>query len=255
MKKFNYNSIKIFKKQTNYLQSIKLDSIKNKIKKSSKKIIIRFLKLKNKYIKKFYYIYIKHNKKCIISLKTINKYKIENSNISSSRFKIFRKQFFFFKKFASINNTFLSYNLFSNLYNKFLSFIFKVGKKNIWNNNFSNIFDLLSLKLHYSKSILLLKIFTRLFTRVEVKKVKSRKRVTYIPFFIKLPRSIFLSLKWIFLSTLKKKGNISFKNKLFNELLQILTQKSCFSLQKVEENNTSAFKNRSNIHYRWQKTR
>lgn len=101
----------------------------------------------------------------------------------------------------------------------------------------------------------MLKLFTRLFTRVESKKIKSRKRITYLPFFIKTPRSLFLSLKWVFLAAVKKKGNISFKNKLYTEVVQILTQKSSFSLQKVEENNISAFKNRSNIHYRWQKTR
>lgn len=142
-----------------------------------------------------------------------------------------------------------------NLYNKFLFFIFKVGKKSVWENKFVSLFDLLALKLQYTKSVLLLKIFTRLLTRVETKKVKSRKRINYVPFFIKLSRSIFLSLKWIFSAALKKKGNISFSDKLFMELVQIITQRSSFAIQRRQENNSLAFKNRSNSHYRWQKTR
>lgn len=149
----------------------------------------------------------------------------------------------------------ISFLVTCNLYNRFLFFIFKVGKKSIWEKNFVSLFDLLSIKLQYSKTVLLLKIFTRLFTRVETTKVKSRKRINYVPVFIKLPRSIFLSLKWIFLAAVKKKGNTSFVDKLFIELVQLLTQRSTFALQKLQENNLAAFRNRSNVHYRWQKTR
>ena len=99
------------------------------------------------------------------------------------------------------------------------------------------------------------KIFVRLFTRVELRKVKSRKRISFIPFFINIRRSLFLSLKWIFLSSISNNSNTSFKNKLYLELFQILTLKSCSSLKKLEENNKNAFKNRSNIHFRWNKTR
>jgi ribosomal protein S7 len=231
-------------------------NIKFSIRERKKKRSLFRLKLKVE--KKIFFI--KHNKKFKINLhsfklKSFIALKKKQSQIKSLQ--ISRNTLLNFKKrqmtaYQTSNKiNYLSYNL----YNNFLLFIFKTGGKNIWSNKFASLFDILSLKLQYSKATILLKIFTRLFTRVEVKKVKSRKRVTYIPFFIKLPRSLFLALKWIFLASLKKKGNISFKNKLYSELLQILTQKSSFSLQKVEENNMSAFKNRSNIHYRWQKTR
>ena len=161
--------------------------------------------------------------------------------------KIYQKNFLKIQKFKQIN----SYSL----YQKFISFVFKVGKKNFWEHSFSIIFNNLSLKLQYSKGFLLSKIFIRLFTRVELKKVKSRKRISFIPFFITISRSLFLALKWIFLSALKNVTNISFKNKLYIELLQLLTLKSCFSLKKLEENNINAFNNRSNVHYRWNKSR
>lgn len=253
------NSSKIFKKN---LKKNKLSINTNfnirkiKLKKCFNKIKWRISKLKGNFLKKELF-FIKHNKKLIINIKSLKYKQLTKKNKKKSQFlKITRKGYNKFKKFSLVTANCLNSNKISfSLYNKFLLFIFRVGKKNIWEQKFSSIFDLLSLKLHYSKSLLLLKIFIRLFTRVEVKKVKARKRITHIPFFIKLPRSIFLALKWVFLASIKKKGHISFKTKLFTELLQILTQKSSFSLQKVEENNIMAFKNRSNIHYRWQKTR
>jgi ribosomal protein S7 len=254
MKNLNFNNIKKSKKKINSLQ---FNIYKKKINKFYKKITrysLNFIK------KKYSFIYIKHNIIFTLYIKKLKLkylYKVKKFNLKKLYLKLNRQKFNFYKKFNLTTNILkqTNFKFISNLYEKFLSFIFKIGKKNIWNDNFSYIFDLLSLKLYYSKSVLLLKIFTRLFTRVEVKKVKSRKRITYIPFFIKLSRSIFLSLKWIFLAIIKKKNNISIKNKLFNELLLLLTQKSCFSLQKLNENNNLAFKNRSNIHYRWQGTR
>lgn len=243
---------RIFKKKSKSLinkniniRQIKLKIYFNKIKLKIGRINGNFLKKKN--------FFIKHNKKFSINLKSL---KLKQLNKKNSFLKIVRKNYFKFKKFSLVSKNLISPHKFSfSLYNKLLLFIFRVGKKNIWEQKFSSIFDLLVLKLHYSKSLLLLKIFIRLFTRVEVKKVKARKRITHIPFFIKLPRSIFLALKWIFMASSKKKTNISFQNTLFTELLQLITKKSSFSLQKLEENNILAFKNRSNIHYRWQKTR
>lgn len=161
-----------------------------------------------------------------------------------------------FKLKQLYTNTLLKFNTLKSLslydlYTKFISFVFRVGKKAVWEKSFSQILNTLSLKLYYSKSLLLSKIFVRLFTRVELKKVKSRKRISFIPFFITVRRSIFLSLKWIFLSSLNNNTNTSFKNKLYLELFQLLTLKSCPSLKKLEENNQNSFKNRSNIHYRW----
>ena len=202
-------------------------------------------------------LFIKHNKKFLLKLKDLKSHFLNiNKNSCLNNFKVFRNNLMRLKKQKLILTQSKQIKMLPySLYNNFLLFIFKIGKKNTWELQFAALFDTLAKKLQYSKALLLLKLFTRLFTRVEAKKIKSRKRITYIPFFIKVSRSLFLSLKWIFLAALKKKGNISFKNKLYTELVQILTQKSSFSLLKVEENNILAFKNRSNIHYRWQKTR
>lgn len=138
-------------------------------------------------------------------------------------------------------------------YNKLLSAIFKFGKKSSWDLALANLFENLYYTVNYTISTILAKIFIRLFTKVELVKAISRKRITFIPFFISLNRSFFLALKWIFLGALKNNTNTSFKNKLYVEFVQLLTYKSCFSIQKLEENNLNSFKNRSNLHYRWKK--
>lgn len=155
----------------------------------------------------------------------------------------------FFKSVLKIEKFKKKY--FFNLYLKFISFTFKTGKKFFWENLFSKIFNILSLNYKYSRSFLLAKIFIRLFTRVELKKVKSRKRITYIPFFIKIKRSLFLALKWIFLSISNNSTNISASNKLYLEISQIIFLHNSESLKKLFENNVNSFNNRSNIYYRW----
>lgn len=144
---------------------------------------------------------------------------------------------------------------FFNFFNKIVTTTFNNGKKSNWYLILNNLFEYMSYSLNYSISTLLAKIFIRLFTRVELKKVASRKRITYIPFFIKTNRSFFLALKWIFLSISKNLAKISLQNKLYLEFIDLLTNKTCFSILKLEENNMESFNNRANVHYRWQKTR
>ena len=238
-------------------------------------------------MKKIKFLKKNQNSLLLFVLKNLKKYSLKYTNIKKNKVavaiyhnyffilpKIFsRLKFYKFKEIALFNylkkkikikqlyvNTYLKVSAVKqlslyDLYNKFISFVFKVGKKAIWEKSFSLILSTLSAKLFYSKSFLLSKIFVRLFTRVELRKVKSRKRISFIPFFINIRRSLFLSLKWIFLSSISNNSNTSFKNKLYLELFQILTLKSCSSLKKLEENNKNAFKNRSNIHFRWNKTR
>lgn len=138
-----------------------------------------------------------------------------------------------------------------NIYKKFISFIFNNGKKVIWEKKISLIFSFLSIKLSYSSTLLLLKIFLRLYTKVEIKKIKTRKRIHLIPRLIKFYRSFFLSLKWLFLSLLKNKIKSSLSSKLILELTTLLRKKTCNSLLLVLANNKSVAINRSNFTFRW----
>ena len=233
-------------------------------------MIFSKLKKEDSYILSFFLLKIKTHFNFIIKNNKFrkNKFFIHHNFFFLSSFDILIfykkvKKYFFTralhkkrKKKVLNNRFFFNFNteqIFFDLYLKFISFVFKTGKKFFWENAFSVIFNNLSLNFSYCKSIILSKIFLRLFTRVELKKVRSRKRISFIPFFIKIKRSLFLALKWIFSSVLQNNNDISFKNKLYIELVQILTLKSCFSLKKLEENNLNSFNNRSNIHYRWDK--
>lgn len=198
-----------------------------------------------------------HNKKFLFLDRTIKAVKLKKGLLEP--IVLNRNTIFKYKKRIIESKISKTKNYF-NLYKKLLFAVFKVGKKPIWENKVSELFNLLVLKLKYTRAAILLKIFNRLLTRVEVKKIqkgrKKRKRnqlITYIPFLIKSQRSILLALKWLFLAALKKKGHFSFQKKLFLEILQLITKKSAPSLSYLIENNTLAYKNKSNIHYRWPK--
>lgn len=174
-----------------------------------------------------------------------------NSIIIDRKLKLKKKKFLNIKKTIKYKNV----SFISILFNKILTTTFNNGKKSNWYLILNNLFEYLAYLLNYSISILLSKIFMRLFTRVELRKVVARKRITYIPFFIKTNRSVFLSLKWIFLSVSKNTNKISLQNKLYLEFFELLTNQTCFSILKLEENNSESFNHRANVHFRWQKTR
>jgi ribosomal protein S7 len=138
-----------------------------------------------------------------------------------------------------------------NLYNNFVSFIFRSGKKHIWQKIFSDIFLLIKNSLKFSQNIILLKIFLRLYTKIEVKKVKSRRKTVLVPVFISVRRRFFLALKWLLLAVNKNKLQISLKEKLFLEIFKLVKNKSCESIKYLELNNQNVYLNRANFHYRW----
>lgn len=269
---------------------LKKNKIKSKIKKKvflklcflfkQYNLILNRIKFRLFLYKKYFFfkgqsLKIYHNKKFFFNFHLLKIYlkkkkKEQKLIIYIKKGKIFlkrklkKKKFFYLlnkKKFFKYNKYNKKYNakntnyILFDFYNKILLTTFRVGKKSKWNSILSNLFISLSFYLKYSINIIFLKIFIRLFTPVELRKVKSRKRISFIPLFIKPKRSIFLSLKWLFLGALKSLNNTSFQNKLYIEFIQLLTFKTCYSIQKLEENNMNSNKNRSNAHFRWQKTR
>jgi ribosomal protein S7 len=221
---------------------------KPKLKKNSKLLISPFiLKLRLKFYKLKVYKFIKKQGDLIIKHNKI----ILSKNYNS--FIVVRKNSNFLPKLYFQRKTFLKLNQFGyfNLYNKFINFIFKSGKKSFWENAFSDVFLKISKKLHYSRNFILLKIFLRLHTRVEVKKVKMRRRIYIIPTFINFKRRFFLGIKWLLDSIKKNKKKISLKEKLLTELLVLLKKKTSFGIKQLENNNLISYKNRSNMHFRW----
>lgn len=236
--RFNCSLLFFFIKRLKYFL-ISLKKIKKKIQ------VCQIIKFK-----------IYHNNKLFLNLSRLitffdNKEKINTGVVIQNKNIFFLRKRYTKKKLYNKITVEIKKFFFFDLYNKLLSSSFKFGKKNFWYLAISIVLENLSFILETSIYILLFKIFIRLFTRVELKRVKSRKRITFIPFFIKAKRSVFLALKWIFMACLKDLNQTSLKNKLFIELSQILVLKVCFSITKQEENCINSYKNRANLHYRW----
>jgi ribosomal protein S7 len=195
------------------------------------KYLFKYLGLKNKKT----IVKIRHNK--IFSLKIKKKFVIRKN--SKQKFK---------RKFNSVSVNSLSK---LNLYKNFISFIFKSGKKHIWEKIISDIFLLIKKNLKFSQNIILLKIFLRLYSKIEIKKVKTRRKTALVPVFISVRRRFFLALKWLLLAVNKNKLQISLKEKLFLEIFKLTKNKSCESLKQLELNNQNVYLNRANFHYRW----
>jgi ribosomal protein S7 len=138
-----------------------------------------------------------------------------------------------------------------NFYKKFIGLFIKKGKKNIISKIIYKIFIKLSKKFKLSFIFLMHNIFLTLNTFVESKSVKIKRRIFIVPFSINLKRRVYLSIKWIIISVLKKKTNSSLFEKLFNELVNIIIKKDSNSLNLKKENLLKALSNRSNAHFRW----
>ena len=210
------------------LSKEKLNNDKNLLK---LKYLFKYLGLKKKKI----LIKIRHNK--IFSLR-IKKTSVTRKN-SQQKFK---------RKFNSLSVNNLNQ---LNLYKNFVSFIFRSGKKYIWEKIISDIFLLIKTNLKFSQNIILLKIFLRLYSKIEIKKIKTRRKTALVPVFISVRRRFFLALKWLLLAVNKNKLQISLKEKLFLEIFKLTKNKSCESLKQLELNNQNVYLNRANFHYRW----
>jgi len=139
----------------------------------------------------------------------------------------------------------------SHLYNKFLGFLNKKGGKIKAKKILSESFLILSKRTGLSVRLILLKIFLKLNTFVEVKRIRVRKRVTLVPFYIKYNRRLYLVVKWIMMAVKEDTRRIPIINKFSNEVLQLLSNKSSKALKFKENNVSQVLLNRSNMHFRW----
>ena len=138
-----------------------------------------------------------------------------------------------------------------NLYTKFLNHFLKKGKKKIIRKKIETVFFRLSKEFLLSYSAFLLKVFKRLKTFVEIKRIKKRRRVFLVPIALKRQRRVFLSLKWLSISLFSNKSYISFFEKLYLELRKIFLNHNCQTFSLLRKNNKQATQNRINLHYRW----
>ena len=138
------------------------------------------------------------------------------------------------------------------LYKKFVGVLNKVGFKSKAKNILNFALLNASKKLKITPKLLLLNIFLKLNTYLEIKKFYLRKRVVFVPFYVtSYNRRTFLIVKWILSATNMNLQRISFSKKLSFEFISLLTNKNSKSINFKLINIKQALKNRSNIHYRW----
>jgi len=137
-------------------------------------------------------------------------------------------------------------------YAKFLGVLMKKGKKTSAKKILDNVLVKVSRKTGLSVNLILYKVFFKLNTFVEIRRIRFRRSSYIVPFSIPFSRRIFLVLKWIFLSIKFDKRKIGSVNKLSVEIFKILKNlPSSQSLKLKALNNSQAFANKANIHLRW----
>jgi len=137
------------------------------------------------------------------------------------------------------------------LYNKFVGFITKNGKKPKAKVIFDSALFNVTQKLKIPLNRLLLKIFLKLNSYIEIKTIKIRKKVHFVPFPTTYKRRIYLVIKWIINATLEDKRKLNFSEKLSLEIFNLIKNKSSKSLKIKKNNFSKALINRSNLHFRW----
>jgi ribosomal protein S7 len=138
------------------------------------------------------------------------------------------------------------------IYIKFLGFLTKKGNKIVAKKILDKAFLEVSMKTNQPVHILLIKIFLKLNSFVETKKIKFRRSTHVVPFVItSFKRKSYLIIKWLMETVAQDKRKIPIAKKLSKEILNILKNKSSKTLIKKKMNVKNALANRSNIHFRW----
>lgn len=138
-----------------------------------------------------------------------------------------------------------------NLYGKFLGFLIKKGNKISAKSILNQAFFRVSKKTGLSLSNILLRLFLKLNSFVEVKRVRVRRSSHLVPFSIRLNRRYYLTIKWLLQSVKEDTRKVSMSEKLFLEISNTIKKLPSRSVKLRNLNISQALANRSNIHYRW----
>ena len=147
------------------------------------------------------------------------------------------------KKYLSTKN--------KNLYNKIINFFTKKGNKVKATNLVNSAFDKISKSTGLSFNEILTKLYLKLNSFVEIKKIKVRRGFHLVPFPISRKRSTYLMIKWLLQAIKDDKRKVPVSDKLFLEINQTISSSSSKPLDIKNSNITQVLANRSNIHFRW----
>ena len=147
------------------------------------------------------------------------------------------------KKYLSVKN--------KNLYNKIINFITKKGNKVKATQIVNSAFNSVSKSTGLSFNTILSKLYTKLNTFVEIKKIKVRRGFHLVPFPISHKRSTYLIIKWLLQAIKEDQRRIPISEKLAMEINQTISSATSKSLEIKSSNLNQVLANRSNIHFRW----
>ena len=102
-----------------------------------------------------------------------------------------------------------------------------------------------------SFNTILSKLYTKLNTFVEIKKIKVRRGFHLVPFPISHKRSTYLIIKWLLQAIKEDQRRIPISEKLSMEINQTISSATSKSLEIKSSNLNQVLANRSNIHFRW----
>jgi ribosomal protein S7 len=137
------------------------------------------------------------------------------------------------------------------LYNKFLGSLIKKGNKIGAKRVLHEAFLKASRQTGLSVHILLLRVFCKLNTFVEIKRVRKKRSVHLVPFSITFKRRSYLVVKWLMQVIKADTRHVSTSEKLFNEIQSTLSKFPSKSFKIRNQNISQSLLSRSNIHFRW----
>lgn len=138
-----------------------------------------------------------------------------------------------------------------NFYQIFLGLLIKNGQKVKAKKILDTAFFVVSKKTNLPTNSILLKIVLYLNSFVEIKKIKSKRSIHFVPFPINTKRKFYLIARWVINSINEDKRRVDFATKLAEEILTIVLKKQSKSLSKKNLNFKQSIQNKSNIHFRW----
>lgn len=147
------------------------------------------------------------------------------------------------KKYLNTNN--------KNLYNKIVNFFIKDGNRVKANKIVSLAFSKVSKETGLSFNEILSKLFSKLNSFVEVKKVRVRRGFHMVPFPISHKRSTYLIIKWLVQAIKEDSRKLPTSEKLAAEINSTIVNQSSKSLDIKNLNISQVLANRANIHFRW----
>lgn len=220
---------------------------------NKKKRIHEYLYIHNKF-----FLFILKNRSIVKSLRLkklmdiflfITIKQIKDRIAMKSSLNISKKMYFFYgkkTKHDKITTTSL-------LYNRILGLLLKKGEKHLSLKIFKDALLQASKLLLLSVNTILLKLYLGLKVAIELKKIRTRRNFTYVPFPISLNRKIYLVAKWLLLCSLKKSGYFFNKTseKLCFEIVQVIKKKNNLALKTRNANISNCLIYRSNKHFRW----